>query len=153
MPRRLRALATDAAGELDVLGHDGHTLGVDGAEVGVLEEADEVSLGGLLEGEDGGGLEAEVGLEVLGDLADEALEGELADEELGGLLVLADLTKRDGTGAVAVGLLDAAGGGADLRAALVASCLRGALPPVDLRAVCLVRAILFDVCFGVRPTV
>ena len=32
--------------------------------------------------------------------------------------------------------------GADLRAALVANCLRGALPPVDLRAVCLVRAIL-----------
>eukprot|EP01025_Chloroclados_australasicus_P045180 TRINITY_DN492_c1_g1_i2.p5 TRINITY_DN492_c1_g1~~TRINITY_DN492_c1_g1_i2.p5 ORF type:complete len:144 (+),score=5.76 TRINITY_DN492_c1_g1_i2:302-733(+) len=32
--------------------------------------------------------------------------------------------------------------GADLRAALVASCLRGALPPVDLRAVYLVRAIL-----------
>jgi hypothetical protein len=31
--------------------------------------------------------------------------------------------------------------GADLRAALVASCLRGALPPVDLRAVCFVRAI------------
>ena len=120
---------------------------MDGAQVGVLEEADEVGLGGLLEGEDGGGLEAEVGLEVLGDLADEALEGELADEELGGLLVLADLTKRDGTGAVTVGLLDAAGGGADLRAALVASCLRGALPPVDLRAVCLVRAILL-MCVG-----
>ncbi len=32
--------------------------------------------------------------------------------------------------------------GADLRAALVASCFRGALPPVDLRAVCLVRAIV-----------
>jgi len=31
--------------------------------------------------------------------------------------------------------------GALLRAALVASCLRGALPPVDLRAVCFVRAI------------
>ena len=31
----LRALATDAAGELDVLGHDGNTLGVDGAcEIG-----------------------------------------------------------------------------------------------------------------------
>ena len=29
-----------------------------------------------------------------------------------------------------------------LQAALVASCLRGALPPVDLRAVCLVRAIV-----------
>ena len=34
--------------------------------------------------------------------------------------------------------------GADLRAALVASCLRGALPPVDLRAVCFVRAILIS---------
>jgi histone H3 len=31
--------------------------------------------------------------------------------------------------------------GADLRAALVASCLRGALPPVDFLAVCFVRAI------------
>ena len=31
--------------------------------------------------------------------------------------------------------------GADFRAALVASCFRGALPPVDFRAVCLVRAI------------
>ena len=31
--------------------------------------------------------------------------------------------------------------GALFLAALVASCLRGALPPVDLRAVCLVRAI------------
>jgi hypothetical protein len=32
--------------------------------------------------------------------------------------------------------------GALLRAALVANCLRGALPPVDFLAVCLVRAIL-----------
>ena len=100
---RLGALATDAAGELDVLGHDGHALGVDGAEVGVLEEADEVSLGGLLEGEDGGGLEPEVGLEVLGDLADEALERELADEEVGGLLVLADLAESDGSRACSGG--------------------------------------------------
>ena len=37
----LGALATDAAGQLDVLalGHDGHTLGVARAQVGVLEEA------------------------------------------------------------------------------------------------------------------
>ncbi len=34
--------------------------------------------------------------------------------------------------------------GADLRAAFVASCFRGALPPVDLRAVCFVRAIVKD---------
>jgi len=62
MTRHLGALAADAAGELDVLGHDGDALGVDGAEVGVLEEADKVRLGGLLQGEDGGGLEAKVRL-------------------------------------------------------------------------------------------
>ena len=104
----LSALATDAAGQLDVLGHDGDALGVDGSQVGVLEEPDEVGLGGLLEGQDGRRLEAQVGLEVLGDLADQALEGQLADQEVRRLLVLADLTESDGTRAVAVGLLDAA---------------------------------------------
>ena len=44
-----RALATDSAGELDVLGHDGDALGVDGAEVGVLEEADQIMFGTLLQ--------------------------------------------------------------------------------------------------------
>jgi histone H3 len=115
---RLRALAAEAAGELEVLGLDGDTLGVDGGEVGVLEERDEVGLGRLLEGEDGRRLEAEVGLEVLGDLTDEALEGELADEELGRLLVATDLTERDGTRAVAVGLLDTAGRGRRLAGGL-----------------------------------
>ena len=106
----LSTLATDAAGQLDVLGHDGDTLGVDGAQVGVLEEADEVSLRGLLEGHDGGGLETEVSLEVLGDLTHQTLEGQLADEELGGLLVTTDLTESNGTGPVTVGLLDTSGG-------------------------------------------
>ena len=139
----LRALATDAAGKLDVLGHDGHALGVDGAQVGVLEEANKVGLSGLLQSKDGGALEAEVRLEVLGDLANEALERKLADEQLRGLLVAADLAKGDSSWPVAWGFLTPPVAGADLRAALVASCLRGALPPVDLRAVCLVRAILF----------
>jgi hypothetical protein len=66
----LVALATEAAGQLDVLGLDGDALGVDGAQVGVLEEGDEVRLDRLLEGADGGGLEAEVALEVLGNLTD-----------------------------------------------------------------------------------
>ena len=94
---KLRALTAEAAGKLDVLGLDGDTLGVDGAQVGVLEEGDEVSLNGLLESTDGGGLEAEIGLEVLGDLTNQTLEGELADQELSGLLVATDLTESDGT--------------------------------------------------------
>ena len=93
---RLRALATEAARKLDVLALDGDTLGVDGAEVGVLEQRDEVRLNGLLERADGRALEAEVGLEVLRDLTDETLEGELADEELSRLLVPTDLTESDG---------------------------------------------------------
>jgi hypothetical protein len=48
-------------------------------------------------------------LEVLGDFTDEALEGELADEELRGLLVPPNLTQSDGTGAEPMGLLDTAG--------------------------------------------
>ena len=62
---------------------------MDRAKVGVLEERDEVSLGSLLESENGRGLEAEVGLEVLGDLTDETLEGELADQELSRPVMLA----------------------------------------------------------------
>jgi len=88
---------------------DGDTLGVDGAKVGVLEQRDEVGLDGLLKSADGRGLEAEVALEVLGNLTNEALEGELADEELGRLLVATDLTESDGTRLVPVGLLDTSG--------------------------------------------
>ena len=93
----LRALATEAARKLDVLGLDGNTLGMDGAEVGVFEERDEIGLNGLLQRADGGALEAEIALKVLGDLTDETLEGELADQELGRLLVATDLTEGDGT--------------------------------------------------------
>ena len=83
---------------------------MDGAQVGVLEEADQVSFAGLLQSHDGGRLEAQVGLEVLGDLTHQALEGQLADEELSALLVTADLAECDGTGPVPVWLLNAAGG-------------------------------------------
>ena len=123
--RHLRALTTDAAGEVDVTGHDGDALGVDGAQVGVLEETDDVGLSGLLKGEDGGGLEAEIALEVLGNLANEALEGKLPEEELSGLLELADLTKSHGAGAVAVGLLDTSGGGGALAGSLGGEGLAG----------------------------
>ncbi|URE09938.1 hypothetical protein MUK42_18170, partial [Musa troglodytarum] len=87
---------------------DGDPLGVDGAEVSVLEEADEVGLGRLLERRHRRALEAEVGLEVLGDLADQALEGQLPDEQLRALLVLADLPQRHRPRAETVWLLHAA---------------------------------------------
>ena len=106
----LSTLATDAAGKLDVLGHDGDTLGVDGAQVGVLKQSDQVSLAGLLQCHHGAALEAQVRLEVLSNLADQTLERQLADQQLGALLVAANLTQGHRAGPVAVRLLDSAGG-------------------------------------------
>jgi hypothetical protein len=95
--KHLRALTTKTTGELDVLGLDGDTLGVDGAQVGVLEEGDEVGLNGLLKSTDGRGLEAEVGLEILSNFTDQTLERQLADQELSRLLVATDFTQSDST--------------------------------------------------------
>ena len=80
---------------------------MEGAQVGVLIEANKVGFGRLLEGKHRGSLEAKVLFEVSGNLAAKALEGQLADEEISGLLVAADLAEGNGSGAVAVGLLDA----------------------------------------------
>ena len=95
---------------MDILWHDGDSLGVDGAQVGVLEKTNEVSLGGLLKGKNGGSLESKVGLEVLGDFSDQSLEWKLSDQKLGGLLVSSDLSKSDGSWTVSVWLLDSSGG-------------------------------------------
>ena len=95
---------------------------MDGAKVGILEEAHKVSLSSLLQSKDGRSLESEIGSEVLGNLTHKSLEGKLADEELSGLLVSADLTESHSAGAVSVGLLHTPSGGSGL-----ASCLGGEL--------------------------
>uniref|UniRef100_H9GPZ8 Core Histone H2A/H2B/H3 domain-containing protein n=1 Tax=Anolis carolinensis TaxID=28377 RepID=H9GPZ8_ANOCA len=105
-----RPLPADAPGELDVLGHDGDALGVDGAEVGVLEEPHQVGLARLLQRHHGRALEAQVRLEVLRDLPHQALEGQLPDQQLRRLLVAPDLPQGHGARAVAVRLLHAPGG-------------------------------------------
>jgi len=56
--RSLQFFAADAAGQLDVLGHDGNALGMEGAQVGILIEANKVGLGRLLESMQRGSLEA-----------------------------------------------------------------------------------------------
>ena len=47
----LGPFSSDSPSQLDILWHDGHTLGVDGAQVGVLKETNQVSLTGLLKWE------------------------------------------------------------------------------------------------------
>jgi len=70
----------ESLSELQVLGLYGDAFGVDGAEVGVFKEDGEVSLGGFLESGESRGLKANVGVELLSDLFDEALKGEFGDE-------------------------------------------------------------------------
>ncbi|RDX80287.1 hypothetical protein CR513_39185, partial [Mucuna pruriens] len=82
---------------------------MNGAEVGVLEETNKISLRGLLERRHGRALEAEIGLEVLRDLADQPLERELPDKKLRALLVLSDLAECHRPRPEAVRLLHAAG--------------------------------------------
>ena len=115
----------------EILGLDGDTLSVNSSQVGVLEQRDKVSLSSLLEGHDGGGLEAKIrlicrpmsqlrtaamkarscaDLEILSDFTNKTLEGELANEELSGLLVPSDFTKGDSSGTETVRLLDTTSG-------------------------------------------
>ena len=118
----LCSLSADSAGQLNVLGHDGDALGVDGAQVGVLKQTNKVSLASFLKSHHSGALETEIGLEILSDFSHKTLEGQLADEQLSGFLVTTDLTKSDCTRPVTMRFLDSAGG----RSAL-SSCLCGKL--------------------------
>lgn len=133
----LSTLTADTPGQLDVLGHDGHALGMDGAQVGILEQSNEVSLAGLLQSHHGRALEAQVSLEILSDFAHQTLERQLADEQFSGLLVATDLTKSHRSRPVAMRLLHATGGRGTL-----AGSLRGQLLPRGLASSRLTSSLL-----------
>ena len=94
---------------MHVLWHDGDSLGVDGAEVGVFEKTNHVGLSGFLESEDSRGLESEVVLEVVGDFSHESLEWKFSNEELGGLLELSDVSEGNSSWSESVYSLDTPG--------------------------------------------
>ena len=52
MDPHLRSLSAETSCKLDVLRLNGNTLGVNGAEVGVFEEGDEICLDGFLQSAD-----------------------------------------------------------------------------------------------------
>ena len=115
----LGSLSANTTSELNILGHDGDTLGVDGAQVGVFEKTNKVGFSSFLQCQNSSGLEAKIRLEVLSDLTDKALEWSLADQKIGGLLVLADLTKSNGSRSVSVRLLDSSGSWGGLASSLL----------------------------------
>ena len=118
----LCSFSADSAGQLNVLWHNSDTLGVDRAQVGVFKQTDKVSLASFLKGHNSRALETQICLEILSDFSHKTLEGQLADQQLGGFLVTTDLTKSHCTRSVTMGLLDSTGG----RGAL-SSCLCGEL--------------------------
>ena len=75
-----------------------------------------LTLSGFLQGANGGGLEAQIGLKVLGNFSHQALEGQLADKEVGALLKAANFSKSDGARAVTMWLLHTARCGGTLAA-------------------------------------
>ena len=112
---------------MNVLGKDCNTLGMDGAQVGVLKETNQVSLGRLLQSQYGGRLEAKIRLEVLSDFANQALERQLAEQKLSRLLVTTDLTNSDSARPVAMGLLHTTSSGGGLASSLGGESLAGRL--------------------------
>merc|ERR1719402_1797863 len=114
----LGPLASDPPGKLDVLGHDGDSLGMDGTEVGVVEQSHEVSLAGLLESSHSGRLEPQVGLKILSNFTHQSLEGKLPDQQFGRLLVTSNFPQSNRARPVSVGLLDATSAGSTLPGSL-----------------------------------
>ena len=58
----LVTFATETPSQSKVLGLDGDALCVDGSQIGVFKEGDEVGFSRLLKSHDGRGLEAKIGL-------------------------------------------------------------------------------------------
>jgi hypothetical protein len=78
---------------------------VDGAKVCVLKESDEVCFSSFLKSKNCRALETKVSLELLSDLANQALEWELANEELSRLLVSSDFSEGNSAWAISVWFL------------------------------------------------
>lgn len=110
----LCSLPPDSPCKLDVLGHDCDPLGMNGTQVGVLKQANKVRLARFLKSTDGRTLKPQVSLEVLRDFPDQALKRQLADQQLGRLLVPPDLPQSNSSRPVSVRFLDSPGGGRTL---------------------------------------
>ncbi len=71
----LESLSTDSSGELHVLLHDGHSVGVDCAQVGIFKQTNNVHLSCFLDSKECLGLESELGVNAFANSSNESLEG------------------------------------------------------------------------------
>ena len=77
------SVSPDSLGQLEVLGHDGHSLGMNGTQVCVLEQRHEVGLCCFLKGKHSLALESDLLFEFSGNLSHQPLEGQLSDQQVG----------------------------------------------------------------------
>lgn len=124
----LSSLSPYPASQLDVFGHDGDSLSVDGTQISIFKQTHEVRFTSLLERTNGRTLKPQVSFEVLGDLPHQPLERQLPDEQLGRLLVTTDLSKRNGAGPVAMRLLHPAGRGSAFPSSFSGQLFAGRFP-------------------------
>jgi len=125
----LSTLSSNPTRKLDILWHNCNPLGMYRAQIGIFEQADQISFDSLLESKNSGALEAKIGLEILGNFPNQTLEGQLPYQKLGAFLIFSDLTQSNGSWPVAVRLFHAATSRSGL-----AGRLRGELLPGGLAA-------------------
>ena len=124
----LSSLSPYPASQLDVSGHDGYSLSVDGTQISIFKQAHQVRFASLLQRTDGGTLEPQVGFEILGDLPHQPLERQFPDQKLGGFLVTTDFSKRNSPGPVAMRFLHPAGRGGAFPGCFCDQLLAGRFP-------------------------
>lgn len=124
----LSSLSPYPASQLDVFGHDGDSLSVDGTQISIFKQTHQVRFASLLQRTNGRALKPQVGFEILSDLPHQPLEGQLPDEQLGRLLVTTNLSKRHGPGPVAMRLLHPAGRGSAFPGGFCGQLFAGGFP-------------------------
>ena len=76
------AVSSDSFRELKIFGHDGHSLGMNGTEIGIFKEGNQVCFSSFLKGKNSLALESDFLFELGRDLTDQSLEGKLSDEQV-----------------------------------------------------------------------
>ena len=91
----VHAVTADAPSQVHVLFLHCDALGMDGTQVGVLEQPDDVRFAGFLEGLERLRLESQLVVHVDSDIPDQSLEWGPGKEHINGLLVALDLPQSD----------------------------------------------------------
>ena len=89
-------------------GNERATPGMECAKLRVGQNANQIGLRSLVKSPKSLLLKTKVVLEIIGHLLDETMEGSSSDEQVGTLLIAANLTKGNSTRTEAMGLLDSA---------------------------------------------